>query len=104
MPGMESKRELDVDELLSRLKKIEELLRFPEVTDNVDAANALALAIARSAPRSGVAELARKVMRTANALRASGQPLRGDDIGLNKALWRLRLAIQEAERDPGNAL
>jgi hypothetical protein len=84
-----------LDDLLARLKEMEELLQFPGVAGHVMRATKLALSIAREAPHGRVANLAMRVISEAQALRQAALPLRPDRTHLNTALWRLRLALQE---------
>jgi hypothetical protein len=83
------------DDLLRRLKEMEELLQFPGVAGHVVRATKLAISIAREAPPGPVANLAMRVISEAEAMRAPKLPLRPDRTKLNGALWRLRLAVQE---------
>ena len=85
-----------IEELLASLKEIEELLQFPGVPGHVHAATLLATRIAKNAPEGRIANLAMRVISEANALRESALPLRPDRSGLNAALWRLRIALQQA--------
>jgi hypothetical protein len=84
-----------LDELLARLKEMEELLQFPGVSGHVMRATKLALSIAREAPQGRVANLAMRVISETHAMRQPALPLRPDRTQLNTALWRLRLALQE---------
>jgi hypothetical protein len=86
------------DELLSRLKTLEGLLSQPALRDSLPAAHAEALSIARDAPGPGIADLASKVIAAINELQRKPDDVRTEDIPLQKALWRLRLALQEAKR------
>jgi hypothetical protein len=86
-----------VDDFLSSLKEMEELLQFPSVPGHVEAAGKLAMFIARNATDGRIANLAMRVISEANALRASSLPLRPDRSNLNATLWRLRLALQQAK-------
>ena len=85
------------DDLLSKLKEMEQLLTFPSVPGHLDRANELALAIARATRFGEIANLAMKVISEANALRGTALPLKAATGRLNAALWRLRLALQEAK-------
>ena len=84
------------DELLAQLKEMEELLQFPGVPGHVARASQLAIGIARAAPSGAIANLAMHVISEANALRGAPLGLKPDRANLNKALWRLRLALQQA--------
>ena len=90
------------DDLLYRLKQMEELLRFLAVGDNLANAHTMALSIARDAPTPGIADLGSKVIAAVNGMKRNKEAGRGGDVGLQKALWRLRLALQEGKRDQGN--
>jgi hypothetical protein len=88
---------VDLDDLLSRLKEVEELLRFPGVSGHVERAGTLALSIARKAPNGATANLAMQVITEANALRRSALPVNPEGSSLNSLVSRLRLALQEAK-------
>ena len=90
-----------VENPLSSLKEIEELLRFSSVAGHVDRATVLLTAIARAAPDGAIANLAMKVISEAHALRGCELPLQPSYGRLNSALWRLRLALQQASSDAG---
>lgn len=92
-----------MDELLSRLKEMEELLQFPSVPGHVEAASKLATTIARGTSDGRVANLAMKAVSEARALRESALPLRPDRANLNATLWRLRLALQQAQLEAEQA-
>lgn len=85
-------------DLLAQVKEIEDLVRFADVPGNVNKARALALSIARNAPDT-VAGRALQLLDAVNAWERSGKPLLADDIQLSKMLWRLGVALQEAQRD-----
>jgi hypothetical protein len=87
----------DLDDLLSRLKEIEELLRFPAVEGHVHRAETLALSIARRVKSGPTSHLAMQVISEANALRPGALPIRPDDGKLQALIAKLRLAL-EAER------
>ena len=91
-----------LDELLARLKEMEELLQFPGVAGHVVRATQLATSIAREAPHGRIANLAMRVISEAHALRDAALPLKPDRTGLNTVLWRLRLALQEARSGAAN--
>ena len=92
-----------MDELLSSLKEMEELLQFPGVPGHVEAASKLATAIARGTSDGRIANLAMKTVSEARALRASALPLKPDRSNLNATLWRLRLALHQAKREAEQA-
>jgi hypothetical protein len=87
----------DVDDLLSRLKEIEELLRFPAVEGHVKRAETLALSIARRVKSGPISHLAMQVTSEANALRPGSLPIKPDDGKLQALIVQLRHAL-EAER------
>ena len=89
------------DELLAQLKEMEELLQFPGVPGHVARAAQLAIGIARAASGGGIPSLAMRVISEANALREAALGLRPDRGNLNAALWRLRLALQQARSAGG---
>ena len=86
-----------LDELLARLKEMEELLVFPGVAGHIMRATRLALSIARQAPNGRIANLAMRAISEAHALREGPLPLKADRTQLNTVLWRLRLSLQEAK-------
>jgi hypothetical protein len=89
-----------IDDALSRVQEAEELLRFPGVSGHLDKATKLMTSIAKSAPSGGISNIAMQVISEAQALHPrSDLPLKLDDGKLNKLLWRLRLALQEARQD-----
>ena len=88
----------DIDDLLSRLKEMEELLHFPTVEGHLKRAETLALSIARTGPNAAVRDLAMKVISEANALRRTELPLKANDRTLSKLLGDLRLSLDEARR------
>lgn len=90
---------LHPDDLLYSLKEIEELLRFSGVAGHVDRATVLLTTMARGAPDGAIANLAMKVISEAHALRSCALPLQPSYGRLNSALWRLRLALQQASSD-----
>jgi hypothetical protein len=85
-----------LDELFARLKEMEELLQFPGVRGHLVRATQLALSIARGTPSGRIANLAMRVISEAHAMREAPMGLTPDRAKLNTALWRLRLALQEA--------
>jgi hypothetical protein len=88
-----------INELLAQLKEAEELLRFPSVAGHVDRGIELLMSIARAAPSGGITNLAMQAISEACALRPSALPLTADYGKLNKILWRLRVALQQASSD-----
>lgn len=82
--------------MLAQVKEIENLVRFADVPGNVNKASTLALSIARNAPDT-IAGRALQLLDAVNAWERSGEP-RAEDIQLSKALWRLRVALQDAQR------
>jgi hypothetical protein len=90
----------EIDALLSDLKEMEELLQFPGVTGHMQKSLHLATTIARRAPRGDISNLAMRVISEALALRTVPLPLKPDRGKLNKALWRLRIALQEVKSKP----
>jgi hypothetical protein len=94
-PPEDARRTGLADELLRRLKEMEELLQFPGVAGHVGRAAHLAMSIARDAPTGPAANLAMRVISEVHAMREAALPLRPDRTKLNTALWRLRLALQE---------
>ena len=93
---------VNLEELLSRLKEIEGLLQVPAVDGHVSKAQTLALSIARKAPAGPISNLAMQVMSEASVLRLGTPPARADGDKLNALLAKLRLALQELKPDPGN--
>jgi hypothetical protein len=93
--------DVNLEDLLSRLKEIEGLLQFPAVDGHVKA-QALALSIARKAPTGPISNLAMQVMSEASAPRPGALPMRADADKLNALLGKLRLALQEVKPDPGD--
>lgn len=91
--------EVELDNLLAKVKEIEELLRFPSVAGHVEKANALAISIARQAPpHGGIANQAMKLMSAVNTLRQPAQSRSADTAGFTKELRQLQLALQEAKQ------
>ena len=88
-----------VDELSSRVGQIEDLVRVPSVIGHFASAKSLALSIARQAPTDGVANLAMQLATAVDALKESELPLSGSNVHLNKILWRLRLALEQANKE-----
>jgi hypothetical protein len=87
----------DLDDLLSRLKEIEELLRFPAVEGHVKRAETLALSIARRVKSGPISNLAMQLISEANSLRPGSLPIKPDDGKLQAVIAKLRLAL-ESER------
>ncbi len=88
-----------LSDMLAQVKDIENLVRLADVPGNVNKVSALALSIARNAPDT-VAAPALQLLNAVNAWERSGQP-RAEDIQLSKAVWRLGVALQDAQRDSG---
>jgi hypothetical protein len=88
------------EELLERLKALESLLSQANLRESLPAAHSLALSIARDAPTPAIADLGSKLIAVINELKRKPDDPRTEDIPLQKALWRLRLALQEAQRGP----
>ena len=86
---------VDRNDLLSRVKEIEELLHFPGVAGHADRAKALAISIARSGQVGGIADFAMQLVSAVDQFTHNG----GDDGEINESLRRLRLALQEAKTD-----
>ena len=84
--------------MLEQVKEIEDLMRFADVPDTMTKARALALSIARKAPDT-IATRALELLEVVNAFERSGKAPRADDIQLSKTLWRLRVALQNAQKD-----
>jgi len=87
------------DDLLIRLKTLESLLSQANLRTSLPSAHTEAVSIAREAPTPAIAELAAKVIAEINALKRKPDDVRTEDIPLQKALWRLRLALAEGKRD-----
>lgn len=87
-----------VDELLSRLKEIEDLIRVPGLIGHSASARSLAMSIARQAPTEGVANLAVQLTAAVDALEEHELPLSASNIDLSKTLWRLRLALEREKK------
>jgi hypothetical protein len=90
---------MPVDELLSRLKEIEDLIRVPGLIGHSASAGSLAMSIARQAPTEGVANLAMQLTAVVEALEKHALPLSTSSIDLSKALWRLRLALEQEKKE-----
>jgi hypothetical protein len=97
IPSMET---LELDDLFAILREIEDAARSPANITNMARANVLALSMAKNAPTGGIANIAMQLVTVTNELRRSAQPPRFDDAALNKALSRLRLALQEERSRP----
>jgi hypothetical protein len=90
----------DLDDLLSRLKEMEELLRFASVAGHLARAEALAISIARNAPNGRTADLAMQALSEMNRLRRPGNAgLLQNQGAIDQVLQRVRLALQEARKD-----
>lgn len=85
---------VDVQDLLSRVREMEELLRFPSVPGHLQRAERLAMSIARATREGPVSHLAMQVISEANALRPGSLPLRADESRLRSLLEALREALQ----------
>jgi hypothetical protein len=83
--------------MLSRLDEIEELFHFPTASGHLERAHSLAMSIACSTPNGGIVDLAMLVISAIDVMKRSTAP-QADEEALNKALWRLRRALQEAAR------
>ena len=84
--------QLELADLFAIMRELEDAARSPDA----DRVNALALSMARKAPTGGIANLAMGLVTVTNELRRNRQPAHFD-IGLNRVLWRLRLALQEQQ-------
>ena len=84
------------DELLLRLKQIEDMVSVPPRIGHNASAEALALSIARQAPTDAVASLATQLSVEVAALKPGDLPLPASNVQLNKLLWRLRQALEQA--------
>jgi len=93
------KTKREVDELFSRVKQIEDLVRVPSVMGHSASVKSLAVSIARQAPTDGVASLAMQLITEVNAMKESELPLSTSNVHLNKILWRLRLALEQAKKE-----
>jgi len=62
----------------------------------VDRATQLLTHIARSVPDGPIPNLCMQAISEASALRPSPLPLNADYSKLNRILWRLRIALQQA--------
>ncbi len=89
------------EELLERVKTLEGLLSQANLRESLPAAHTLALSLVRDAPTLAIADLGSKLIAVINELRRKPDDVRTEDIPLQKALWRLRLALQEAQRGSG---
>ena len=88
----------DIDELLSRLKEVEELMQFPTVASHVERAARLSVSIARNARTASVIEAAMKLVRAVELFRRERPPLHADERVLQLALGRLRQALESQRR------
>jgi len=57
------------------------------------------MSIARQAPNDGVATLAMQLATEVDALKESELPLATGNVHLNKILWKLRLALEQAKKE-----
>lgn len=86
-----SRREPDrKPRLVAQLDEIEGLLAFPLVPAQVERANRLAIAIARSAPSGSISNLAMRLLSAIHEARGGG-----DEQNVRVALARLRCALDE---------
>ncbi len=85
------------DELSSRVRQIEDLIRVPSVIGHFASAKSLAMSIARQAPTDEVANLAKQLATEVDALKESELPLGAGNLHLDKTLWKLRLALEQAK-------
>jgi hypothetical protein len=83
----------DFDDLLSRVKEIDELLQFPSLSGHIERANRLAVSIARSAP-GPLPNLAMLVSNAANDIRQKTNDREAHDR-VREAIARLRAAIED---------
>jgi hypothetical protein len=83
---------IDFDDLLSRVKEIEELLQFPSLSGHIERANALAVSVARRAP-SPIPHLAMLVADAVNEIRLNPQD-REAQSRFRAAIAQLREAIE----------
>jgi hypothetical protein len=88
----------DVDDLLSRLKEVEELMQFPTVASHVERAARLSVSIARNGPTASVVEAGMKLVRAVELFRREKPPLHADERVLQLAIERLREALQAHRR------
>ncbi|MFN2646101.1 MAG: hypothetical protein ABR570_14020, partial [Burkholderiales bacterium] len=84
----------DIDELLSRLKEVEELMQFPTVASHVERAARLSVSIARNGPSPSVVEAAMNLVRAVELFRREKPPLHADERVLQLAILRLRAALE----------
>ena len=89
----------DFDDLLSRLKEIENLLQFPTVAGHIERANHLALSMARGTP-GPIPNLAMLLTSAANRLRQGPADPDADD-SVQKLISRLQMAIEQAMNPVG---
>ena len=89
----------EVNELFSRVKQIEDLVRVPSVIGHFASAQSLAMSIARQAPTGGIANLAMQLIAEVNALKESALPLSTSNVHLNKILWKLQLALEQIRKE-----
>ena len=89
----------EVDELLLRVAEIEDLVRFPSVIGHFASAKSLAMLIASHAATEGVANLATQLANEFDALGETEPPLSTSNIRLNKLVWKLRRALEQARKE-----
>ena len=92
-----------IDELLSRLAEIEDLIRTPSVIGHYASARSLAGSIAKRAPTEGIANLAVRLTAELDALKGHELPLSTSNIHINKTLSRLRLALEREKEGPASS-
>ena len=89
----------EVIELFSRVKQLEDLVRFPSVIGHFASAKSLAMSIARQAPTDAIANLAMQLIAEVNALKESELSLSTSNVHLNKTLWKLHLALEQLNNE-----
>src|SRR4051812_853280 len=80
--------------LFAKLKEAEDLLHLPDARGHLERAERALTAISRPEVDAGIRNRVTHALTAIDALSRSASP-RGNDIDLNKALWRLRLALEE---------
>ena len=89
----------EVNELFSRVKQLEDLVRVPSVIGHFASAKSLAISIARQAPTDAITNLAMQLIAEVNALKESELSLSTSKIHLNKTLWKLHLALEQLRNE-----
>ena len=89
----------DFDDLLSRLKEIEDLVQFPTGVGHLEKANELAISIARSAP-GPIPHFAMLLASAASGLRQSPTERYAHD-GVQESISQLQRAIEQAKNPSG---